>query len=283
MIKKKLTNRQCLCKAPFSEYKATGPYFSKHSGRHMITLVPLDRTGEKHNRARNYPYARYLMCVHLGRELDNAEHTDHIDGDRTHDIISNLRIVSKSENSRKAATDPLTLLRRSEALYDFKCPHCETWFRRPKKKSHLSHKDRYTTYCTPACAKHASKYRHIKQEYKWVEPEKFIPKLLHEPWEEWSLLLPSRYTMVLRQSRAVVKTCDMCRKPFTGKRRKRAHKYCDEDCAKKAKAREVPSKDRMEKLVTEIASGKASWTSVGRMFGKSDNAVRKWAKKYGLL
>ncbi len=41
---------------------------------------------------------------------------------------------------------------------------------------------------------------------------------------------------------------------------------------------ERPSKEELAELIQ-----KYSWTAVGRQFGVSDNAVRKWAKSYGLL
>lgn len=39
-----------------------------------------------------------------------------------------------------------------------------------------------------------------------------------------------------------------------------------------------PSKAKLEKLIEEN-----SWVSLGEMFGVSDNAVRKWARSYGLI
>jgi hypothetical protein len=40
---------------------------------------------------------------------------------------------------------------------------------------------------------------------------------------------------------------------------------------------EWPDKQTLEKLIETT-----SWTAMGRMFGVSDNAVRKWARRYGL-
>lgn len=39
-----------------------------------------------------------------------------------------------------------------------------------------------------------------------------------------------------------------------------------------------PSKEELAKLIEELP-----WTKIGKMFGVTDNAVRKWARKYGLL
>lgn len=41
---------------------------------------------------------------------------------------------------------------------------------------------------------------------------------------------------------------------------------------------ERPSKEELVDLIKNY-----SWTAIGRQFGVSDNAVRKWAKSYGLL
>jgi hypothetical protein len=75
-------------------------------------------------------------------------------------------------------------------------------------------------------------------------------------------------------------TCKWCRKPFLAERDKI---YCDDNCSRKARSANVPSKIKMEGIVHRILNGKASWASVGRDYGVSDNAVRKWAKKYGLI
>ena len=39
-----------------------------------------------------------------------------------------------------------------------------------------------------------------------------------------------------------------------------------------------PSREELEKLIQNN-----TWTAIGRMFGVSDNAVRKWAKRYGII
>jgi hypothetical protein len=55
-------------------------------------------------------------------------------------------------------------------------------------------------------------------------------------------------------------------------------KYCSQECAHLA-TRKVGWPDK-ETLRTDLLS--MSWTAVGRKYGVSDNAVRKWAKFYGL-
>lgn len=84
-----------------------------------------------------------------------------------------------------------------------------------------------------------------------------------------------------RITRFTVK-CDFCgsafeRKPSSVKRRNK--NYCSHRCAQRA-SRKVrrPSDDDLHRLMHEVGN----WCELGRMFGVSDNAVRKWAKDYGL-
>lgn len=46
-------------------------------------------------------YARYLMACKLKRYLSPEEQVDHIDNDKTNDTLSNLQILTGTENIRK--------------------------------------------------------------------------------------------------------------------------------------------------------------------------------------
>lgn len=57
-------------------------------------------------------------------------------------------------------------------------------------------------------------------------------------------------------------------------------KYCSDRCLKTAPKKhkvEWPSK---EQLILDLKQ--MSWTAIGAKYGVSDNAVRKWARKYGI-
>lgn len=53
-------------------------------------------------------------------------------------------------------------------------------------------------------------------------------------------------------------------------------KLC-KDCNNLKKAKNIPRKEEIEKYL-----GKLPFTHIGKIFGVSDNTVRKWCKKYGL-
>lgn len=66
--------------------------------------------------------ARYMVSVNLGRFLTEHEHVDHIDHDKTNDIISNLQILSPAENKAKENK------RRGRLVAEIRCPACSTIF-----------------------------------------------------------------------------------------------------------------------------------------------------------
>lgn len=75
----------------------------------------------------------------------------------------------------------------------------------------------------------------------------------------------------------LTKTCECCSKVFETKLDKQ--KYCSSSCFGLANRKAFrPTKEVLEELIKTN-----TWTQLGRMFKVSDNAVRKWAKKYELI
>lgn len=58
-------------------------------------------------------------------------------------------------------------------------------------------------------------------------------------------------------------------------------KFCSKQCAGRAESRRKVKRPGCSQLKKDLA--KLSWGAVGRKYGVSDNAVRKWARSYGLL
>jgi hypothetical protein len=55
--------------------------------------------------------------------------------------------------------------------------------------------------------------------------------------------------------------------------------YCSQACSSLSRRKaKRPTKDELKKLMKEN-----SWCALGRKYNVSDNAVRKWAKSYGLI
>lgn len=79
--------------------KVYGPYLFKSGackGRRYVTLI------NDHGERRNILYSRPLMEEHLGRQFSPSEHVDHVDDDKTNDVIGNLQILTASQNAMKS-------------------------------------------------------------------------------------------------------------------------------------------------------------------------------------
>ncbi len=75
----------------------------------------------------------------------------------------------------------------------------------------------------------------------------------------------------------LTKKCKQCKQQFDT--RKERQVYCGDTCFWLSQRKcDRPTK----KQLSELLSGH-SWTAVGRMFSVSDNAVRKWARRYSML
>jgi len=75
------------------------------------------------------------------------------------------------------------------------------------------------------------------------------------------------------------KICVHCKKKF--KPRKIEQKYCSIKCRSLFSygiEGERPNKEQLKKEIETM-----SWCAIGRKYGVSDNAVRKWAKKHKLI
>jgi len=73
--------------------------------------------------------------------------------------------------------------------------------------------------------------------------------------------------------------CPVCGREFTIKMSKKSHKYCSQQCSTFSKRKvQHPTKEELAVLIEDN-----SWCAMGRMFGVSDNAVKKWARNYGLV
>lgn len=76
----------------------------------------------------------------------------------------------------------------------------------------------------------------------------------------------------------VLGTCANCGKELTRRQTKRNRKYCSIECANKAQKKR-PEKDELKKKLKEL---KFNNIEVGKFYGVTEAAVRKWRKLYNL-
>lgn len=84
-------------------------------------------------------------------------------------------------------------------------------------------------------------------------------------------------TRKLIQSQWEVKKCEVCGEKFETKTDGR---FCSQVCYKFSTRKVIhPSKEELEELLKEGVT----WVKLGKLFGVSNVAVRKWAVKYNLI
>jgi predicted RNA-binding Zn-ribbon protein involved in translation (DUF1610 family) len=125
---------------PFEEYN--GYIVVNSQNRRNVCLV------HKETKKRTtVSFARYLMCVKEKRILFKEEQVDHIDGDKTNDVIENLQILTIKENNIKKIKET----GKSEKMVELKCPNCGVSFYRPVRSSHIGKKGHYSA-CSKKCS-----------------------------------------------------------------------------------------------------------------------------------
>lgn len=135
-----------LAEHPYTGYKLYKVYHKKE-GRFYAVLF-------KNKKERTtVSWARYIMSVHLGRLLDPKKETvDHIDGNKTNSIISNLQLLPLRDNIKKSS--------KGRTYVKLICPVCNKEFTREKKNTHLtkSRMCKGKTCCSRSCGSIYSHY-----------------------------------------------------------------------------------------------------------------------------
>jgi hypothetical protein len=74
------------------------------------------------------------------------------------------------------------------------------------------------------------------------------------------------------------KICSFCRKQFTSPIWNKDQKFCSVKCSAESQRKVVrPDRNILEQDIKQL-----SWRAIGRKYGVTDNAARKWAKGYGI-
>lgn len=105
--------------------------------------------------------------------------------------------------------------------------------------------------------------------------EPFVPERqkLHNAW--------IKRTPRQRHPSSERRRCPQCKKVFECYTSS-SKECCSVKCARRRITRRPP-KSRLIRDVTTRSNGRTSWCAIGRKYGVSDSAVRKWARGYDLM
>ena len=109
-----------------------------------------------------------LVNSHDDRTTISYEQVDHKDEDKTNDVISNLQILSVSDNNKKHAKS-----KGGRQMVEYECPICQTHFSVRKGNSHLIESKKYTLkVCSEKCKfSSSSKLYHLTKEQRFKKNE----------------------------------------------------------------------------------------------------------------
>lgn len=130
---------------PFEDFDCYKIFHNK-MGRNQICLKH-KVTGKR----KTILYSKFLMSIKVGRILSSDEEVDHIDGNKLNDDISNLEIVTRSENRKRQSK-----LIGGITMVSLICPNCGIKFERQRNRTHIVKGGRKTC-CSRSCS---GQYQH---------------------------------------------------------------------------------------------------------------------------
>lgn len=122
--------------AVLNRYRAKSGYVKLYLANHKVV--------EEH---------RYAVANHLGRDLDVDEVVHHLDGDKTNNDLSNLRLLARSDHARGHAKLP--------TLIPLDCRWCGAEFERQVRQvNHKRANGQTVFFCSRSCG---TKHQHYIQ------------------------------------------------------------------------------------------------------------------------
>jgi len=117
-----------------------------------------------------------------------------------------------------------------------------------------------------------------KKRVEWPEDVMFLEMFETNTVTQVAAKLGASITMVQKKRKmARGKGCPICKKKFLPQNKRQ--KYCSQKCFSKSQRKvERPSPSKLRRDISRL-----SFVAIGKKYGVSDNAVRKWARQYKLI
>lgn len=265
--------------------KIYGPYQNRETREFVIVYYD---DGSK----KSISYPKFLVEQSLGVDLGENLTIDHIDRNFHKNNPNNLRIIELNDHLSQDA------LRVMEVEYT--CIWCKNKFE-SKSKSRVDgkRKGKAGPFCSKKCIglygsslqnnkikrlsnlveDESREYFHIEKTggilvSSIISKEEFID-LDNKIREKHKQIKNNKLSNKIFKRIRITKYCKMCNKTLNNSQKF----YCSDECNHLNQRRvERPTKEELEKLVWQY-----SMLQLGKMYGVSDNAVRKWCKSYGIV
>lgn len=269
IITKRIKSKFRQCLYPYEDYHSKGFYICKGIDRRLICLL-------RNRKHRTIAYSRYLWEVSHKRKVNKGYEVDHIDGDKTNDVLDNLQVLSKKENKLKEHFKDLRQINdyNRHRLFLW-CPVCNKRFKKRKCFINISKlkKGKEFHFCCRSCqvrAQHLDYNTFEKQKYKKIKQKSFEYKNQCENFKEFS-----KPIFIEKK----VKVCDCGNKLPTTQ-----SKYCCQKCRIKYSNYYKVKKKKLIKYCKRSLKkfGRYNCSWIGRKLRVTDGAVRKNIIKYNL-
>lgn len=303
---------------PFSELYKHGYIIIGPNGRKNVCLA--DKASDA---VTTISYARYLMSIKLGRFLTREEEVDHIDNDPTNDSIDNLQMLSGEANRNKffalrdAQHEHGTMYWYRKGC---KCVACVEAARIYSKEQREKAKARKAAGILPKAPEerypikaaekrlgrslsHGECFWHLDGDSNNNTEENLIifktfldRRRFKAQGANTELLIKNQdgtcsvsYSAIQEMNRKTHNqkyqyTCAQCKKAFySDRKRKSGLAFCCLACCNHYRALHNASKcPDISTLIKDFETQKA-FRNVGKLYGVSDNTVKKWCIRLGIL
>lgn len=259
--------RQCLY--PYENYHSSGPFLNKE-GRLRINLI---------NCANNYfgmLFSTYLWEVSNHKKVRKSFSIDHIDGDCTNDVLSNLQEISLSDNRKKGTSKIISYNNKNSKRLFLWCPVCGERFKISRWKVNLKKLKRGKEFhfCCKKCAWKAQNKSFVFpafQKFKRIKLKEFTSANQHEDFKKFSKPIYIEKKVRLCDCGNELSTVDS--------------KYCCEKCRIKYSSYYKVKKNKLIKFCKRSLKkfNRYNYSWIGRKLGVSDGAVKKNIIKYKIF
>lgn len=258
--------RQCLY--PYEKYHSAGPFRNKE-GRLRINLI---RSSENFF---GMLYSTYIYEVYNERKTKTGFSIDHIDGDKTNDVLENLQEITSKENRVKGTSNIIKSNCKNKKRIFLWCPVCHKRFKILRWKVNLKKlkQGKKFYFCCRECAWKAQ-FKSFKfpdkQKYKKIKQKPFEHKNQCEDFKKFS-----KPIFIEKK----VRICDCGNELPTPD-----SKYCCKKCRIKYSRYYKVKKNKLLKYCKRSLKkfGRYNYSWIGRKSGVSNNAIKKNIVKYKL-